>query len=153
QEAAAGALRILGGRGPATAGGVGRLYRDTPLVGVGGGTNQNPPAIIPRDLPPRHRERPGGPPPPHAETPGRRLMALAVRQLVERELGLASVEDDRADRFPAASLDRHGELGLFGAVVPPDSGGLGLDGAAVALIIEEIGRGSATVAAVLSSHL
>jgi alkylation response protein AidB-like acyl-CoA dehydrogenase len=153
QEAAAGALRILGGRGPATAGVVERLYRDTPLMVIGEGTNEIQRTIIARNLLQRHGERLGALTSLEAEPEERRLMALAVRQLVERELGLASVEDDRADRFPAASLDRLGELGLFGAVVPPDSGGLGLDGAAVALIIEEIGRGSATVAAVLSSHL
>ena len=76
-------------------------------------------------------------------------MALAVRQLVEREIAPAAVEDDGSDRFPAASLDKLGELGLFGATIPPEMGGLGLDATAYVLIAEEIGRGSATVAAVL----
>src|SRR5215510_5975384 len=153
QEAAAGTLRILGGRGRATAGIAERLYRDTPLMVIGEGTNEIQRTIIARNLLQRHGERLGALTSLDAEPEERRLMALAVRQLVEREIAPAAVEDDRADRFPAASIDKLGELGLFGAVVPSDSGGLGLDGAAVALIIEEIGRGSATVAAVLASHL
>ncbi|MDP2703123.1 MAG: acyl-CoA dehydrogenase family protein, partial [Candidatus Rokubacteria bacterium] len=80
-------------------------------------------------------------------------MALAVRQLVEREIAPAAVEDDRAGRFPSASLDKLADLGLFGAVIPVDAGGLNLDGLAYALIAEEIGRGSATVASVLRDHL
>jgi alkylation response protein AidB-like acyl-CoA dehydrogenase len=152
QEAAAGTLRILGGRGPATAGLAERLYRDTPLMVIGEGTNEIQRTIIARNLLQRHGERLGALTSLDAEPEERRLMALAVRQLVERKIAPAAVEDDRTNRFPAASLDKLGELGLFGAVVPPDSGGLGLDGAAYALIAEEIGRGSATLAAVLASH-
>src|SRR5262250_2992899 len=153
QEAAAGTLRVLGGRGPATAGIAERLYRDTPLMVIGEGTNEIQRTIIARNLLQRHGERLGALTSLDAEPEERRLMALAVRQLVEREIAPAAVEDDRADRFPAASIDKLGELGLFGAVVPSDSGGLGLDGAAYALLAEEIGRGSATLAAVLASHL
>ena len=153
QEAAAGTLRILGGRGRATAGIAERLYRDTPLMVIGEGTNEIQRTIIARNLLQRHGERLGALTSLDAEPEERRLMALAVRQLVEREIAPAAVEDDRADRFPAASIDKLGELGLFGAVVPSDLGGLGLDGAAYALLAEEIGRGSATLAAVLASHL
>src|SRR5207244_340169 len=64
-----------------------------------------------------------------------------------------AVQDDRAARFPAASLDKLADLGLFGATIPQEVGGLGLDAAACTLIAEELGRGSATVAAVLANHL
>jgi alkylation response protein AidB-like acyl-CoA dehydrogenase len=153
QEAATEALRVLGRRGVATSGTAERLYRDTPLMVIGEGTNEIQRTIIAKNLLQRHGERLGALTSLETEPEERRLMALAVRQLVEREIAPAAVEDDRADRFPAAALDKLGELGLFGATISPEAGGLGLDGAAYVLIAEEIGRGSATVAAVLSSHL
>jgi alkylation response protein AidB-like acyl-CoA dehydrogenase len=153
QEAATDALRVLGGAGQGTAGVAERLYRDTPLMVIGEGTNEIQRTIIAKNLLQRHGERLGGLRSLESEPEERRLMALAVRQLVEREIAPAAVEDDRAKRFPAASLDKLGELGLFGATIPQEAGGLGLDSAAYVLIAEEIGRGSATVAAVLSSHL
>ena len=153
QEAAADTLRLLGGQGAAVAGVAERLYRDTPLMVIGEGTNEIQRTIIAKSLLQRHGERLGALRSLDGEPEERRLMALAVRQLVEREIAPAAGEDDRADRFPSASLDRLGELGLWGATIPAEAGGLGLDAAAYALIAEEIGRGSATVAAVLSSHL
>jgi alkylation response protein AidB-like acyl-CoA dehydrogenase len=80
-------------------------------------------------------------------------MVLAVRQIVERELIPAAGDVDRADRFPADLLPRLAELGLLGAAIPADHGGLGLDRVTGALIVEEIARGSASVAAILASHL
>ena len=153
QEAAIDALRILGRPGVATSGAAERLYRDTPLMVIGEGTNEIQRTIIAKNLLQRHGERLGALRSLEAEPEERRLMALAVRQLVEREIAPAAVENDRADRVPSVSLDRLGELGLFGATIPQEAGGLGLDGAAYVLIAEEIGRGSATVAAVLSRHL
>ena len=153
QEAAADAIRILGGPGQATAGVVERLYRDTPLMMIGEGTNEIQRTIIAKNLLQRHGERLGALTSLEAEPEERRQMALAVRQLVEREIAPAAVEDDRAGRFPSASLDKLADLGLFGAVDPAEMGGLDLDGLAYALIAEEIGRGSATVASVLAGHL
>jgi alkylation response protein AidB-like acyl-CoA dehydrogenase len=153
QEAAADAIRILGGPGQATAGVVERLFRDTPLMMIGEGTNEIQRTIIAKNLLQRHGERLGALTSLEAEPEERRQMALAVRQLVERDIAPAAVEDDRAGRFPSASLDKLADLGLFGAVVPVDAGGLNLDGLAYALIAEEIGRGSASVASVLRDHL
>ena len=153
QEAAADAIRMLGGPGQATSGIVERLYRDTPLMMIGEGTNEIQRTIIAKNLLQRHGERLGALTSLEAEPEERRQMALAVRQLVEREIAPAAVEDDRAGRFPSVSLDKLKALGLFGAVIPQDMGGLNLDGPAYALIAEEIGRGSASVAAVLKDHV
>src|ERR1700675_807504 len=153
QEAAADAIRILGGPGQATTGVVERLFRDTPLMMIGEGTNEIQRTIIAKNLLQRHGERLGALTSLEAEPEDRRQMALAVRQLVEREITPAAVEDDRAGRFPSASLDKLADLGLFGAVIPVDAGGLNLDGLSYALIAEEIGRGSASIASVLQDHL
>src|SRR6202171_132495 len=120
---------------------------------IGEGTNEIQRTIIAKNLLQRHGERLGALTSLEAEPEERRQMALAVRQLVEREIAPAAVEDDRAGRFPSASLDKLKALGLFGAVISQDMGGLNLDGPAYALIAEEIGRGSATVAAVLKDHV
>ena len=122
QEAAADAIRILGGPGQATAGVVERLYRDTPLMMIGEGTNEIQRTIIAKNLLQRHGERLGALTSLEAEPEERRQMALAVRQLVEREIAPAAVEDDRAGRFPAASLDKLKALGLFGAVISQEHG-------------------------------
>src|SRR5712691_10370155 len=153
QEAAVAAMRILGAPGQATAGIVERLYRDTPLMMIGEGTNEIQRTIVAKNLLQRHGERLGALKSLDSEPEERRQMTLAVRQLVEREIAPAAMEDDRAARFPAASLDKLTELGLFGATIPQKVGGLGLDGAAYALIAEELGRGSATAAALLANHL
>src|SRR5713101_5434761 len=153
QEAAATAMRILGAPGQATAGIVERLYRDTPLMMIGEGTNEIQRTIIAKNLLQRHGERLGALKSLDSEPEERRQMTLAVRQLVDREIAPAAMEDDRAARFPAASLDKLTELGLFGATIPQKVGGLGLDSAAYALIAEELGRGSATAAALLANHL
>jgi alkylation response protein AidB-like acyl-CoA dehydrogenase len=153
QEAAVDAMRILGGPGQSTAGSVERLYRDTPLMMIGEGTNEIQRTIIAKNLLQRYCERLGALKSLETEPEERRQMTLAVRQVVEREIVQAAVEDDRAARFPAASLDKLADLGLFGATIPQEAGGLGLDGAAYALIAEELGRGSATVATALAGHL
>ena len=153
QDAAVDAMRILGGPGQSTAGRVERLYRDTPLMMIGEGTNEIQRTIIAKNLLQRHGERLGALKSLESLPEERRQMTLAVRQLVAREIVAAAVEDDRAGRFPAASLDKLAALGLFGATIPQEAGGLGLDGTAYALIAEELGRGSATAAAVLAGHL
>ena len=45
------------------------------------------------------------------------------------------------------------ELGLFGAVIPEEYGGLELDVASYALVIEEICRGWMSLSGILNSHL
>src|SRR5260370_22556247 len=146
-------MRILGAPGQAAGGIVERLYRDTPLMMIGEGTNEIQRTIIAKNLLQRHGERLGALKSLDSEPEERRQMTLAVRQLVDREIAPAAMEDDRAARFPAASLDKLTELGLFGATIPQKVGRLGLDNAAYALVAEELGRGSAPAAALLANHL
>jgi alkylation response protein AidB-like acyl-CoA dehydrogenase len=53
-------------------------------------------------------------------------MVLAVRQMVEREVAPAAADVDRADRF-LPTFERLAGLGLLGATILVDHGGLGLD--------------------------
>ena len=59
---------------------------------------------------------------------------------------------EHADRYPHELVDRMKRLGLFGALVPTDYGGLGLDVTTYAQIIEELCRGFMSLAGVINSH-
>src|SRR5258708_3151976 len=59
---------------------------------------------------------------------------------------------DHADAYPHALVARMRALGLFGALVPREYGGLGLDVTTYARVIEEICRGWMSLAGVINSH-
>src|SRR5579885_593819 len=48
---------------------------------------------------------------------------------------------EHADEYPQPLVDRMKELGLFGATIPAEYGGLGLDYSTYARIVEELCRG------------
>ncbi len=79
-------------------------------------------------------------------------IVAAVREFVEREVRPAAAALEHADRYPHELVARMRELGLFGALVPAAYGGLGLDCATYARVIEEICRGFMSLAGVLNSH-
>src|SRR5918996_993036 len=79
-------------------------------------------------------------------------LVAAVRDFVEGEVRPVAVELERADRYPHALVERMRELGLFGALVPREYGGLGLAVTTYARIIEELCRGWMSLAGVVNSH-
>src|SRR3989441_9418614 len=79
-------------------------------------------------------------------------LVATVREFVEREVRPAAAALEHADRYPHELVARMRELGLFGALVPAAYGGLGLDCATYARVIEEICRGFMSLAGVLNSH-
>jgi alkylation response protein AidB-like acyl-CoA dehydrogenase len=153
QEVAAGAMRVLGEAGVLAEHTVERHYRDTPLMIIGEGTNEIQRTLIARQLVDRYGERPGALVSREAEPDERRQMVLAVRQFVDKELAPGASEHERAGRGPGAVLGRLADLGLLGAVVDPDLGGLGVDVATAAMIVEELARGWAAAAAAVATHL
>jgi alkylation response protein AidB-like acyl-CoA dehydrogenase len=76
----------------------------------------------------------------------------SVREFVEREVMGAAPALEHADRYPHELVDGMKRLGLFGALVPADYGGLGLDVTTYARIIEELCRGFMSLAGVINSH-
>jgi alkylation response protein AidB-like acyl-CoA dehydrogenase len=76
----------------------------------------------------------------------------SVREFVERDVMAAAPALEHADRYPHELVDRMKRLGLFGALVPADYGGLGLDVTTYAQIIEELCRGFMSLAGVINSH-
>ena len=152
-EVAVGALRLLGEAGTLAREDVERHYRDTPLMIIGEGTNEIQRTLIARQLVERHGERLGALTSREGEPEERRQIVLAVRQFVEKSLVPVAAEQEAAGRYPETIVGQLTDLGLLGATVEPRLGGLGLDGVATAMVLEELARGWTTVAAAVAGHL
>jgi alkylation response protein AidB-like acyl-CoA dehydrogenase len=79
-------------------------------------------------------------------------IVAAVRRFVEEEVRPAATGLEHADAYPHALVARMRALGLFGALVPAEHGGLGLDATTYARVVEELCRGWMSLAGVLNSH-
>jgi alkylation response protein AidB-like acyl-CoA dehydrogenase len=152
-EVAVAALRVHGESGTLTRHTVERHYRDTPLMIIGEGTNEIQRTLIARQLVERHGERLGALTSREGEPEERRQIVLAVRQFVDKSLAPIVAVHDAAGRYPDAIVRELAELGVLGAVVDPRYGGLGLDLAATAMIVEELARGWTSVALAVAGHL
>ena len=76
-----------------------------------------------------------------------------LNRFVEREVKPVASEMEHRDEYPHALVKRMKELGLFGAIIPTEYGGMGLSFTTYAMIIEEICRGWMSLTGVLNSHL
>lgn len=76
-----------------------------------------------------------------------------VRRFVEREVMPVASRYEHADEYPAPLVERMKELGLFGATIDPEYGGLGLDYSTYSRVVEEICRGWMSLSGVLNTHL
>jgi alkylation response protein AidB-like acyl-CoA dehydrogenase len=152
QEVAVEALRLHGAAGALAALNVERYYRDTPLMIIGEGTNEIQRTIIARSLLERYGERFGALTSREGESEDVRQMVFAVRQLVDKQVVPAAQDLDVAHAHPAGLVTGLGELGILGALVDPRYGGLGLDSRTTVMIVEELARGSATLAAIALAH-
>src|SRR5262245_64275294 len=145
-EATLAALRLLGPAGPRAASPVERLYRDTPLMLIGEGTNEIQRLVICKNLLERYGERLGALTSREDESPERRQLVLAVRQLVDKDVLPVVHEHEAVGRYPAGVIEQLAELGVFGALVPAELGGLDLDLVTYAMLLEELARGWTTIA-------
>jgi alkylation response protein AidB-like acyl-CoA dehydrogenase len=146
-------LRVAGEAGLRTDRPLERYYRDTPLMIIGEGTNEIQRTIIARHLVDRYGERLGALTSRERETEATREMVLAVRLFAEKEIAPLASELD-AEPARLASVARGlGDLGVLGALVPAESGGLALDARTVTLLIEELARASGALGALVAGHL
>jgi alkylation response protein AidB-like acyl-CoA dehydrogenase len=76
----------------------------------------------------------------------------AAGELADNVLFPDAMRVDRLDVLPAGHLDTLAAVGLYGAPVPADAGGLGLDLDQVASVVEELAGGCLAVAFVLIQH-
>lgn len=79
-----------------------------------------------------------------------RLVQNTVREWATSRLLPLAAEMDRTGRYPAELLRELGEMGLMGVFIPEAYGGGGMDTLSYCIVIEEIARAEAALAAVLS---
>jgi alkylation response protein AidB-like acyl-CoA dehydrogenase len=82
-----------------------------------------------------------------------REIVEAVRRFVDRDVIPAASELEHNDEYPHALVAKMKELGLFGATIPENYGGLGLSFISYARIMAELSRGWMSLAGVINSHL
>ncbi len=76
-----------------------------------------------------------------------------VERWVEREVSPRVLEYDHADRYPYELVEQMKELGLFGATIGPEYGGLGLPAATYARIVMAISQVWMSITGIFNSHL
>jgi len=75
-----------------------------------------------------------------------------VREFAERQIAPVAREHDLQSRFPWDNVRAMADRGWFGANVPKQYGGLGLDTLSYMLIIEELARVDASHSITISAH-
>jgi alkylation response protein AidB-like acyl-CoA dehydrogenase len=148
QALAEAGLRIHGEAGQLTTLPAERLYRDTPLMIIGEGTNEIQRLIIARQI----LERGGAASDDYGDGDERRLV-LAVRQVVDNEIVPLVSEHERVGLWPDRIITAVVDLGLLGTLVPVDLGGLSLSLPIAARLVEELARGWTVVAGIVAAHL
>ena len=84
-------------------------------------------------------------------TPARMALVDRCRAFaMEEVLPVANELDARREDIPATLLERMGELGYFGILVPEDEGGLGLGVLEYCLVSEELARGWLSVGSIIA---
>jgi len=79
-------------------------------------------------------------------------IVAGIRQFVEREVLPHASELEHRDEYPTAIVEGLKAQGLFGANVPAEFGGLGLDYTTFAMVIEELARGWMSIVGPLGTH-
>jgi butyryl-CoA dehydrogenase len=80
-------------------------------------------------------------------------IVATVRRFVEREVMPVASDLEHADEYPEALARQMQELGLFGATIPEEHGGLGLDVMTYARIVEELSAGWMSLSGIVNTHL
>src|SRR5215469_11751391 len=77
----------------------------------------------------------------------------AIERWVEREVAPRVLEYDHADRYPHELVEQMKELGLFGATIGAEYGGLALPAATYARIVMAISSVWMSITGIFNSHL
>ena len=77
----------------------------------------------------------------------------AVERWAERELRPVAKRFDHADEYPAEIVEQMKELGLFGATIQPEYGGLGLSASTYARVVMSIASIWMAPVGIFNSHL
>ncbi|HJL89433.1 MAG TPA: acyl-CoA dehydrogenase family protein, partial [Acidimicrobiales bacterium] len=75
-----------------------------------------------------------------------------IKAWIDHDVVPSVSQFEAADEFPQAMFEQMCEFGLFGATIPEEYGGLGLDVTTYTRIIEELSRGYMSLAGILNTH-
>ena len=75
-----------------------------------------------------------------------------IRDFAQKEVKPGAQKRDETGEFPFEIVQKLGELGMMGIVVPEEFGGAGLDVSSFAIVVEEIARVDASLALTLAAH-
>ena len=81
------------------------------------------------------------------------LILDAVDRFLERDVRPYVRELEAADEYPAEIADKMAELGLFGATISADYGGLGMSADTYAKIVERVSAVWMSLSGIFNSHL
>src|SRR5213596_4098932 len=86
------------------------------------------------------------------KTDEQKAITEMVRQFADNEIIPVAEEYDHEDKFPEPIVEQMKELGLFSVTIPEEHGGMGLDLATYAMIVEELSRGWISISGVINTH-
>ncbi|GGE41804.1 isovaleryl-CoA dehydrogenase [Agaricicola taiwanensis] len=82
-----------------------------------------------------------------------RMILETVDRFLDRHVRPVAMKLEHEDIYPDEIVERMKELGLFGAVIPAEYGGLGLRPSTYAKVIEKIASVWMSVSGIINSHL
>jgi hypothetical protein len=81
------------------------------------------------------------------------LILQSIDKWVRTKVAPAAMRLEHADEYPAALVEDMKELGLFGALIAPEYGGLGLSATTYAKIVTRIAQEWMSLTGIFNSHL
>lgn len=82
-----------------------------------------------------------------------RQLLDSVDRFLDRHVRPVAMQMEHDDTYPQEIVDRMKEMGLFGAVIPAEYGGLGLSASTYSRMIERIATVWMSVSGIINSHL
>ena len=81
------------------------------------------------------------------------LILDSIERFIARDVKPVAHELEAADAYPIEIVEKMKEIGLFGATVAPEYGGLGLGAVTYARIVERVSAAWMSVAGIFNAHL
>jgi len=81
------------------------------------------------------------------------LIIDTVNKFLEKDVKPFVKEFESEDKYPQLIADKMAELGLFGATISPEYGGLGLTAVTYSKIVENVSAVWMSVSGIFNSHL
>ena len=85
-------------------------------------------------------------------TEEQQMIVSEVRHFVEKEVMPVATDLEHADEYPTDLVEQMKGLGMFGATIPEEYGGLDLPFTTYAAIVEELSRGWMSLGGILNTH-